>query len=218
MSSRGARTASGGLVPRSVTYNGTEYQIITMAWCRCNRSGDHAHSTAMDLYSLSNVIPNDWVLRVENMRLLLSDAARADLRQAGQKSYWPHISPNFSYGSEYAVSFSRNPLLSSSGSGTIRGPLTAELLELPQTHNGQSAFQFKLSFSEDVATGESDIEGEVFEVVGGTITNAWKDHKRSHKEWRIEIRPNSLKISQSPWKPIAPATPPGRSARRTAEN
>ena len=88
------------------------------------------------------------------------------------------------------MSFSRNPLLSSSGSGTVRGPLTAEMLEVPQTHNGTSAFQFTLSFSEDVANGKDDITGAVLTLVGGSISSASQLRSPSHKEWRVRIQPS----------------------------
>ena len=187
----GGRNSPGDLVPRSLTYGGAEYRIITLAWCRCvRRASDGLHTTAIDFYLYFNAAPNEWVLRVEDDRWLLSDAERANLESFGLKAYWPHISPDWEQGGQYEVSLSRNPLLSSSGSGTIRGPLTAEMQEIPGTHNARRAFQFKLSFSEDIANRKDDIRGAVLSVVGGSISDVSQLHVRSHREWRVTIQPS----------------------------
>ena len=187
----GGINSLGQLVPRALTYDGDEYRIITMAWCRCTRIGaDGRHTTAVDLYSLFHEIPNEWVLRVGDRRLLLSEAQRADLGTTGLKSYWPHISPGWSTGRQYEVSLSRNPLLSSRGSGVIRGPLTAELVGVPDSHNGRSDFQFTLRFSEDVKNRRNDILGSALTVVGGSISDVTQGHEATHKEWRVTIEPD----------------------------
>ncbi len=187
----GGLNSLGNLLPRSLTYDGAEYQFITMAWCICVRSGAGGlHTTAIDLYSLFHEVPDEWVLRVGDMRLALADAHRADLGSYGLKAYWPHISPGWEIGSRHEVSFSRDPLLSSSGSGVIRGPLTAETRGLPRAHDGTSAFQFTLSFSEYVKNRRDDIMGDVLTVGGGTISDASQVRAPSHREWRITIRPD----------------------------
>ena len=186
------RNSFGDLVPRSLTYDGREYQFITLAWCRCPtlRSDGTTSTASIDLYSLFNAAPDEWVLRVEDDRWPLSDAGRADLTPAGLKAYWLHTSADWVNNGEYQVSFSRDPLLSSSGRGTVRGPLTAEMLEVPQTHDGTSAFEFTLSFSEDVANGKDDITGAVLTLVGGSISDASQLRSPSHKEWRVRLQPS----------------------------
>ncbi len=187
----GGDNSLGELVPRSLSYDGDEYLIITMAWCICVRDGQGGqHTTAVDLYSLFNEIPDEWVLRVGDLRLLLSDATRADLGRTGLKSFWPHISPGWEIGRQYEVSFSRNPLLSSNGSGIIRGPLTAEMRQVPGTHDGSSAFQFALRFSEDVKNRREDIIGGALTVVGGSITDASQRNEPSHRVWQVTVRPD----------------------------
>ncbi len=187
----GGPNSPGELVPRAFTYDGDEYRIITMAWCMCIRGGAGGlHSTAIDLYSLFHEIPDEWVLRVGDLRLLLADTERADLGRTGLKAYWPHLSPGWVTGRQYEVSFSRNPLRSSAGRGVIRGPLTAELSGVPNAHNGTSAFRFTLSFSEDVKNRRDDILGAALTVVGGSITDARQDHEASHRVWRVTVQPD----------------------------
>ena len=219
----GGPNSLGELVPRALTYDGDEHQIITMAWCICVRYGvDGRQTTAVDLYSLFHEIPDEWVLRVGDLRLPLSDARRADFARLGLKAWWPHISPGWETGRQYEVSFSRNPLLSSSGRGVIRGPLTAELRGVPGVHDGRSAFQFTLRFSEDVTSRREDVRGAVLTVAGGSISDASQLNEPSHREWRVTVRPSgagavsvTLQADRECGTPGAVCTGDGRRLSRT---
>ena len=70
-------------------------------------------------------------------------------------------------------------------------PLTAEFAEVPETHDGETVFGFKLRFSEAIRISFKTLRDTAFEVTGGTITRARRLVKGSNLEWDIRVRPTS---------------------------
>ncbi len=68
--------------------------------------------------------------------------------------------------------------------------LTAEFLEVPSSHDGESAFTFELRFSEEFPIGYEKLRDHIFEVTGGRVTQARRLDKGSNVRWEITVEPN----------------------------
>ena len=79
---------------------------------------------------------------------------------------------------------------------TVPGPagdgpeLTAQFENVPEAHDGQSAFGFQVAFSEDIGISNQTLRDESFTVTGGTITRARRIDGR-HDLWEITLKPDS---------------------------
>ena len=62
--------------------------------------------------------------------------------------------------------------LTSAATATVESPLTAELQNVPTSHNGQNVFTFRILFSEDVTVGYQALKEDSFEISNATITKA----------------------------------------------
>ena len=76
----------------------------------------------------------------------------------------------------------------SSPSTTVE-PLTVEFRGLSPEHNGETAFTFRLAFSEDVAVSAADLRDHALTVTGGTVTGAARVDGRADL-WSITVTPS----------------------------
>ena len=67
-------------------------------------------------------------------------------------------------------------------------PLTARLTGIPEAHDGETAFRFRVAFSEDVGIDEQSLRDHSFTVSGGEVTGAQRDR---HDLWEITVAPDS---------------------------
>ena len=72
----------------------------------------------------------------------------------------------------------------------VPGLLTARFAALPAAHDG-SAFTFELHFSEEIEISYRNIEDDVLDVTGGTVTGARRLQAGSNLGWQITIEPES---------------------------
>ena len=70
-------------------------------------------------------------------------------------------------------------------------PLTAEFLDTPESHDGQSAFTFELRFSEHFGLSYKTLRDHAFTVTGGEVTKARRLERGSNIRWEISVRPSS---------------------------
>lgn len=70
-------------------------------------------------------------------------------------------------------------------------PFTAEFLNVPANHDGESTFTFELRFSEAFRVSYKKIRDRVLNVTGGEVTNAARLVKKSSLRWNITIQPSS---------------------------
>ncbi len=71
-------------------------------------------------------------------------------------------------------------------------PVTAEFEGLPQGgHDGETAFSFRIAFSEDVATSADEMRDHAFETTGGAVRKAKRQQKGSNRMWEMTVKPNS---------------------------
>ena len=81
--------------------------------------------------------------------------------------------------------------------GTIRNteapetdPLTASFESVPAEHDGETAFSFRVEFSEDVGISYITLRDESFSVTEGEVTGARRVNGR-HDLWEITVEPDS---------------------------
>ena len=76
---------------------------------------------------------------------------------------------------------------------TVEGPdpvpLTAAFEGLPEAHDGEDAFHFRVAFSEDIGIGYRTMRDDSFTVDGGEVTGARRVDRR-HDLWRITVEPD----------------------------
>ncbi len=76
---------------------------------------------------------------------------------------------------------------------TVEGPdpvpLTAELQGLPEAHDGEDTFHFRVAFSEEIGIGFRTMRDESFTVDGGEVTKARRVDRR-HDLWQITVAPD----------------------------
>ena len=82
--------------------------------------------------------------------------------------------------------------LSKGISTTIKGPssLTASFQDVPDTHDGETPFTFRVAFSEDIEIGLPALREDAFTVTGGTVTNGQRVDDR-HDLFEVTVEPNS---------------------------
>ena len=85
--------------------------------------------------------------------------------------------------------------LSEDISTTVEGPetgpppLTASFEEMPEAHDGEETFHFRVAFSEDIGIGFRSMRDDSFTVDGGEVTRARRVDRR-HDLWRITVEPD----------------------------
>ena len=82
--------------------------------------------------------------------------------------------------------------LSEGISTTVKGPssLTASFQDVPETHDGETPFTFRVAFSEDIEIGLSALREDAFTVTGGTVTDGQRVDDR-HDLFEVTVEPNS---------------------------
>ena len=94
--------------------------------------------------------------------------------------------------------------LYNSPTATVGGPiLTASFQGLPSQHDGETAFSFRIAFSDEIATDAAEFRDHSVEVWGGEVTRAEPVGQRRDL-WEVEVEPTSedmvmvsLKLTQS---------------------
>ena len=69
--------------------------------------------------------------------------------------------------------------------------LTAGFGDVPESHDGTSAFTFDLTFSEEFKVSYRTLRDDAFEVTGGTVKRAKRLAAPSNIRWRITVEPST---------------------------
>ena len=92
-----------------------------------------------------------------------------------------------------AICTSDGRALSPGISTTVEGPgsgpagLTASFEDMPETHDGESAFRFRVAFSEDIGISYRSLREDAFTVTGGRVTRGARvDDRRDLFEMTVE--------------------------------
>ena len=62
---------------------------------------------------------------------------------------------------------------------------------MPETHDGETAFDFELRFSEEFPLSFRTLRNAAFEVAGGTVRKAQRLVSGSDQGWKIRVKPAS---------------------------
>ena len=99
-----------------------------------------------------------------------------------------------------AVCLGDGRMLSGTASATVPGPapaLTASLANLPERHDGATAFSFELRFSEDVPVlSYKTLRGAAFTVTDGEVTDVRRLAPQAadrNRRWEITVEPGSIR-------------------------
>ena len=129
----------------------------------------------------------------------------ADIAGATTETYTP-VDADAGAAIKLRVSFTddsgNEESLTSAATKSVVVPLTASLHDVPESHDGHSAFTFELRFSEELKLSYKKLRDHAFTVTGGTIQNAQRIVKSSNIRWRITVMPDS----DSPVHVLLPAT------------
>ena len=91
--------------------------------------------------------------------------------------------------------------LDNSPTATVAGPiLTASFQGLPSQHDGETAFSFRIAFSDEIATDAAEFRDHSVEVWGGEVTRAAPVGQRLDL-WEVEVEPaseDSVMVSLKP--------------------
>ena len=75
------------------------------------------------------------------------------------------------------------------GPDTGPAPLTASFEDLPEAHDGESAFRFRVAFSEPIAISFRSLREDAFEVTGGRVTRGTRVDRRKDL-FEITVEPD----------------------------
>ena len=89
--------------------------------------------------------------------------------------------------------------LTNAPAATVAGPavetavpaLTASFVDMPSEHDGETAFKFRIAFSEEVRMSGRRLRSDVVAVSGGRATKAGRVNGRKDL-WKLTVRPDSL--------------------------
>ena len=70
-------------------------------------------------------------------------------------------------------------------------PLTGRFVEMPETHDGETAFAFELRFSEEIRISYKTLRDTAFEVRDGVVRGARRLERPSNRRWEITVEPTS---------------------------
>ena len=91
--------------------------------------------------------------------------------------------------SEATVAVKGPGTICTTGNQRIAEPLTAGFEDLPNSHDGATAFDFRIAFSEDIAAGETDMRDHALTVDGGSVTGAVRVDGRDDL-WSFTVTPS----------------------------
>ena len=80
--------------------------------------------------------------------------------------------------------------LVSAATGQVSAALTARFENVPERHDGATAFAVRIAFSEAVTTGVAALRDHAVEVTGGAVTGARRIDGRSDL-WELSVEPGS---------------------------
>ena len=70
-------------------------------------------------------------------------------------------------------------------------PLTASFGDMPETHDGEDSFTFRVAFSEHFPISYKTLRDHAFEVTGGSVRKAERKRRGSNLRWTITVEPDS---------------------------
>ena len=146
----------------------------------------------------SGVVPHNkldrssCVFSAINIRIAFSEAVTVTPDTREELSI--ALAPTVACEADSAVCTADGRALSIGAAHLVSGPgpeelLTASFEGVPEAHDGQSAFSFRVAFSEDIGTSFKVLRDESFMTTGGALTGARRVDGRNDL-WEITVEPS----------------------------
>ena len=137
-------------------------------------------------------VTNGEVTGAQRLRYNKSQRWKITVEPAGNADVTIELPATTDCGDTGAICIGYRPL-SAAISATVRGPtspLTAEFRDLPTTHDGHTAFNFELRFSENVTDlSYVTLRDHAFTVTNGEVTGARRLVQGKSQRWEITVEP-----------------------------
>ena len=138
---------------------------------------------------LDRQLPADFTLALGDSTYQGSDS-KVPITGSGRGGYWWPLADS-QWADAESVQVSLNIHAHQPLEGRDKGPLIANLTDIPTQHDGRSTFTFELRFSEEPDPGFSykTLRDHAFTVTGGSVVNARRLNRPSNIRWEITVEP-----------------------------
>ena len=168
----------GSLSPEQIQMNGTRYRVLSLM------------RYAGGLYlNINRALPGDFTLTVGSQDFLTRDSAEPPTPAAG-RYWWDASNISWTAGDQVNVSIVPLPGSESLPARPLAPPI-AQFKRVPESHDGDTEFTFKLDFTADVRISFRTLKNHAFQVTNGTVKKAKRAEEGSDVNWTITVKPNS---------------------------
>ena len=168
----------GSLSPEQIQMNGTRYRVLSLM------------RYAGGLYlNINRALPGDFTLTVGSQDFLTRDSAEPPTPAAG-RYWWDASNISWTAGDQVNVSIVPLPGSESLPARPLAPPI-AQFKRVPESHDGDTEFTFKLDFTADVRISFRTLKDHAFQVTNGTVKKAKRAEEGSDVNWTITVKPNS---------------------------
>ena len=102
--------------------------------------------------------------------------------------HWRGVDMRWELGQTYDVRILDARTFPNSGLQVVQQPFTAEFSDVPESHDGSTAFTVRFAFSDDVDIEPAEMRDHALLVTGGTLTDAARVDGRSDL-WELTLEP-----------------------------
>ena len=195
----------GGLPDRRFVYGGDSYRIdeVTVG------AGGRDIPAGFLFFSMNRAFPvADEVrlaLYVESIEFKLSEAHGPDFNTPTY--HWRGTGMNWSVARSVTLRL-RGDITAAAHTEDSAAPLTAAFEGLPEAHDGETAFTFRIAFSEAVTVTPAAMRTRVLTVTGGAVTGAARVDGEPGV-WAITVTPDTREALAISLPPAADCTADG---------
>ena len=102
--------------------------------------------------------------------------------------HWRNVAMRWELGQTYAIRILDARTFPDSGLAMVQQPLTAEFSDVPESHDGSTAFTVRFAFSDDVDIEPEEMRDHALTVTDATVTDAARVDGRNDL-WELTVEP-----------------------------